>query len=92
MISGKCPFVETIILVILVVLAVLIFLRSGESLLGLIINGLLGVVLLFLTNLFVTPPVPINVVTVLICAIGGVVGWLVVLILHILGIAFYVSV
>ena len=92
MVSGKCPFVETIILVILVVLVALVFLRGGQSLLGLIINGLLGVVLLFLTNLFITPPIPINVITVLICAIGGVLGWLVVLILHILGIAFYVSV
>jgi hypothetical protein len=84
--------VETIILVIVVVLVLLVLLRSGRSLLGLVINGLLGVVLLFLTNLFITPPVPINIITVLICAIGGVVGWLVVLILHVLGIAFYVSV
>ena len=59
---------------------------------GLIVNGIVGIILLFLTNLIITPPIPINLLTVLICAIGGVVGWLVILVLHILGIAFYVSV
>jgi len=65
---------------------------GGRSLGGLIVNAILGIVLLFLTNLFITPPIPINILTVLICAIGGVLGWLVILILHVLGIAFYVSV
>ena len=61
---------------------------GGRSLGGLIVNAILGIVLLFLTNLFITPPIPINILTVLVCAIGGVLGWLVVLILHDLGIAF----
>ena len=58
----------------------------------LVVNALVGIVLLFLTNLILSPPIPINVITVLICAIGGVLGWLIILILHILGIAFYVAV
>ena len=45
---------------------------------------------LFLTNLVLGEDVPINLLTVLICAIGGVVGWLVILVLHLLGVAFYV--
>ena len=54
----------------------------------LIINAILGVILLFLTNLVLTDDIPINLLTVIICAIGGVVGWLVILILHLLGVAF----
>jgi len=84
--------VEPIILIILLVLVVLIVLgRGGRSLGGLLVNAILGIALLFLTNLFVAPPIPINILTVLICAIGGVLGWLIILILHVLGIAFYVS-
>jgi hypothetical protein len=46
------------------------------------------VVLLLLTNLVLSPPIPINILTVLICAIGGVVGWLIILLLHLLAVAF----
>ncbi|HZC19043.1 MAG TPA: pro-sigmaK processing inhibitor BofA family protein [Rubrobacteraceae bacterium] len=83
---------EPIVLIILIVLVVLIALGREGSLSGLVINAIVGVVLLFLTNLVLSPPIPINIITVLICAIGGVVGWLVILILHILGIAFTVAV
>ncbi len=55
---------------------------------SLIINAILGVVLLFLTNLVLADDIPINLLTVIICAIGGVIGWLVILILHLLGVAF----
>ena len=80
-------------LIILVVLVIVVALGGGRgSLSGLLINGIVGVVLLFVTNLLLQPPIPINLLTVLVCAIGGVVGWLVILILHILGIAFYVAV
>jgi len=48
------------------------------------------VLLLFLTNLFLSPPIPINIITILICAIGGVVGWLIIVVLYLLQIAFYV--
>jgi len=51
----------------------------------LIINAILGVILLFLTNLVLAEDIPINLLTVIICAIGGVIGWLVILILHLLG-------
>ena len=82
---------ELIILIILVVVLVLFVVwGGGRSLGGLLVNAILGIVLLFLTNLFLTPPIPINILTVLVCAIGGVLGWLVILILHVLGMAFYV--
>ena len=54
----------------------------------LVINAILGVILLFLTNLLLTEDIPINIITVLVCAILGVVGWAIVLILHLLGVAF----
>jgi hypothetical protein len=75
-------------LVILALLATDIALEGG--LVGLAINAVVGVLLLFLTNLFLSPPIPINLVTVLICAIGGVVGWMIIVVLYLLQIAFYV--
>jgi hypothetical protein len=80
-----------LVVLILVVMGVLLLLARGGRLLGrLIVNGATGVVLLFLTNLVLADDIPINVLTILICAIGGVVGWLIILVLHLLGIAFYV--
>ena len=75
-------------LVILALLATDIALEGG--LVGLAINAVVGMLLLFLTNLFLSPPIPINIITVLICAIGGVVGWLIIVVLDLLRIAFYV--
>ena len=85
---------ELVVLIIVVVLllAVLFGGIADLSLPALAINAVVGLILLFLTNLVLSPPIPINILTVLICAIGGVVGWLIILILHILGIAFYVAV
>lgn len=54
----------------------------------LIANTIVGLVLLFLTNLFLSDEVPLNLLTIVICAIGGVVGWLVIVVLHLLGVAF----
>ena len=64
---------------------------SQAGLVGLAINAVVGVLMLFLTNLFVSPPIPINIITVLICAIGGVAGWLIILVLYLLQIAFYLD-
>ncbi len=83
---------ELVVLILVVLMALVLLSRGGFSLVGLIINSIVGLLLLFLTNLFVVPPIPINLITILICAIGGVVGWLVILVLHLLGIAFYVAV
>jgi hypothetical protein len=54
----------------------------------LIANTIVGLILLFLTNLILADDIPINVITVIICAILGVLGWALLLILHLLGIAF----
>ena len=79
---------ELVVLIIVIVVLLLLLSQGRISVTGLAINALVGVVLLVLTNLVISPPIPINLLTVLICAIGGVVGWLIILILHILAIAF----
>ena len=78
-----------LIVVVIAVVAVLVLVaRTTALLVGLAVNAIVGLILLFLTNLVVSPPIPINLLTILICAIGGVVGWLIILVLHLLEIAF----
>ena len=81
---------ELTVLIVVVVVVLLLLTRGGRYLGRLIVNGIIGVVLLFLTNIVLADDIPINVLTVLICAIGGVIGWLIILVLHLLGVAFYV--
>jgi hypothetical protein len=85
-----------LIVVIMAVASLLVALLTTAQLsqaafVGLAINAVVGVLMLFLTNLFVSPPIPINIITVLICAIGGVAGWLIILVLYLLQIAFYLD-
>jgi hypothetical protein len=80
--------VGLVLMVVGVFWAVQLFSKGIHLLWALLINTILGLVLIFLTNLFLSPPIPINVLTILISAIGGVVGWLIILILHLLGVAF----
>ena len=79
---------ETIVLIVLAVLVVLLLVSRSRTVWGLIVNGAIGVILLFLTNLFLENDIPINLVTILICAIGGVLGWLIILVFHLLEVAF----
>jgi SigmaK-factor processing regulatory protein BofA len=89
--GGGGAYIEWVVLLIVVglFLAVLLVVGWGIRLLwALLINAVVGLVLIFLTNLFLSPPIPINILTILISAIGGVVGWLIILMLHLLGLAF----
>jgi len=80
---------ESVVLLLAVALGFAVLIISGIWFVwGLLINAIIGVVLIFLTNLFLSPPIPINLLTILISAIGGVIGWLIILILNLLGIAF----
>ena len=84
---------ELAVLVLMVLMVLGVMLRGSEAVVpGLLINTIVGLVLLFVTNLVLIPPIPINLFTILICAVGGVVGWLVILILHLLEVAFYIVV
>ncbi len=73
-----------IILIAVVVILGVLIMQGRVSPVGLAINTAAGVVLLFLTNLVISTPIAINLLTVLICAIGGVVGWLMLLVVHLL--------
>jgi hypothetical protein len=82
--------VELIVLILVVIVVLFLLTRGGRFLGRLIINGIVGLVLLFLTNLILADDIPINLLTILICAIGGIMGWLIILVLHLLGVAFYI--
>jgi hypothetical protein len=81
-------WVVLIVVVIAVVAVLILVARTTALLVGLAVNAIVGLILLFLTNVVVSPPIPINLLTILICAISGVVGWLIILVLHLLQIAF----
>ncbi|WOX56345.1 MULTISPECIES: pro-sigmaK processing inhibitor BofA family protein [unclassified Methanoculleus] len=77
---------------VLVIALMFVLYRVIKSATGFIINAVVGVILLWLINflslmsLAGRPDIPINLITVLICAIGGVFGVLVTVVLHLLGI------
>jgi hypothetical protein len=81
-----------IAIIVAVIIAILIYfvLKKGIALL---INAIVGVVVLFLINviglmqLIGYPDVPINWLTILISAIGGFLGVIIVLIMHLLGVS-----
>ena len=80
---------ESVVLLVVVALVFAVLIISGIRFVwALLINAIIGVVLIFLTNLFLSPQIPINLLTILISAIGGVIGWLIILILNLLGVAF----
>jgi hypothetical protein len=81
-------WVVLIVVVIAVVAVLFLVARTTALLVGLAVNAIVGLIVLFLTNLFLEDNIPINLLTILICAIGGVVGWLIILVLHLLRIAF----
>ena len=81
---------ELLVLILVVIVVLFVLTRGGRFLGRLIINGIVGLVLLFFTNLVLADDISINLLTILICAIGGIMGWLIILVLHLLGVAFYV--
>jgi hypothetical protein len=81
-------WVVLIVVVIAVVAVLFLLARTTALVVGLAVNAIVGLILLFLTNLFLEDDIPITLLTILICAIGGVVGWLIILVLHLLAVAF----
>jgi hypothetical protein len=82
---------EWVVLIVVVIAVVAVFTlvaRTTAMVVGLAVNAILGLIFLILTNLFLEDDIPITLLTILICAIGGVVGWLIILVLHLLRIAF----
>lgn len=78
---------EIVGLILAIIIVVLLF-RVARSIPALIGNAVLGIIILVVLNLFLSPPVVINLWSILISAIGGLAGVIIVVVLHFLGIAF----
>jgi hypothetical protein len=78
--------------IILAVIAAILIYFFIKKFVSLVINAIVGVVVLFLLNvfnvmgIFGAPNLPINWITVLICAIGGLPGVIIVVVLTIAGV------
>ena len=75
-------------IIIAVVIAVIIYYVLKKAV-YLVYNAVIGIVALFLINMtgiFGDPGIPINIVKVLISAIGGIIGVIIIILLHVLGI------
>ncbi|MGB8218087.1 MAG: pro-sigmaK processing inhibitor BofA family protein [Candidatus Methanoperedens sp.] len=79
--------VEIIILVlaIVAVIAVYIFLKAAKYL---IVNSILGLILLAIGNIIFKLDIAYNATVVLICALAGIPGAILIMLLHVFGIAF----
>jgi inhibitor of the pro-sigma K processing machinery len=80
--------VAEILGLILAIIVVVVLFRVARSIPALIGNAVIGVVILVILNLFLSPPVVINIWSILISAIGGIAGVIIVVVFHFLGIAF----
>jgi len=79
--------VETIILVlaIIAVIAVYIFLKAAKYL---IVNSILGLILLALGNVIFKLDIAYDYTVILICALAGIPGAILIMLLHVFSIAF----
>jgi hypothetical protein len=78
---------EAVALLVAAVLALLALLgqvvhRHTE----LLINGIVGLIVLLATGFVLGYPLPVDFLTIALCAVGGVIGWLIVLVLYFLGV------
>jgi hypothetical protein len=72
-------------LVIIAVIAVYIFLRAAKYL---IVNSILGLILLAVGNIIFNLGIAYTYTVILICALGGIPGAILIMLLHAFGIAF----
>ena len=71
---------------LLTVLLILVAIKFGGGLLWLFVNSLIGLAILVLLNFLPVIQIPINIWTVLIVALGGLPGVVILVILNLLGI------
>ena len=77
--------VGTLIVALLVLWLLLVFIGNP---IALIVNSLIAIGILFLLNAIFGLGIPINIITILIVAIGGLVGLLLIIILRLMKVAF----
>lgn len=76
---------DLLILVIAIVIGAFLILRSIK---GFIVNAIMGLIILFLANTIAGLGIGYSWLVILICGIGGVLGAIVVIALHLLGLGF----
>ena len=74
-----------LLVVVLAVIAVYYILKSAKEL---IVNTILGLILLAVANIFFKLGIAYSPLALLVCAIGGIPGAILVILLHELGVAF----
>ncbi len=79
--------IELIILV-LVIIGVIVAYLILKTATHLIVNTILGLILLAASNFIFNLHIPYTLPAILICALGGIPGAILVILLHVLGIAF----
>ena len=77
--------VGTLLVALIVLWLLLVFVQNPVALL---FNSIIAIVILFLLNAIFGLGIPINIITVLIVAIGGIVGLLLIIILRMMKVAF----
>jgi hypothetical protein len=77
--------VGTLLVALIVLWLLLVFIQNPVAL---IFNSIIAIVILFLLNAIFGLGIPINIITVLIVAIGGIVGLLLIIILRMMKVAF----
>jgi len=79
--------------IILAIVVAIIIYYLLKQVVALVINAVLGIIVLFLLNLFHVmglfgaPDLPIDWITILISTVGGLVGVIIVIVLHLAGVA-----
>ena len=77
--------VGTLLVALIVLWLLLVFVQNPVAL---IFNSIIAIVILFLLNAIFGLGIPINIITVLVVAIGGIVGLLLIIILRMMKVAF----
>jgi sigmaK-factor processing regulatory protein BofA len=77
--------VGTLIVALIVLWVLLVFIQNP---IALIINSIMAILIMYLLNALLRLGIPINLVTILIVAIGGLVGLLLIIILRLMKVAF----
>lgn len=77
--------VGTLILALVIVWLLFAFIRDPMVL---VVNSIFAIVILFVLNMFLEVSIPINILTVLVVAVGGILGLILILLLRFSNIAF----
>ena len=81
-------FETGILFLVILILAVIIFMDVVENAGYFIVNTIFGLIILALSNIIFKLDIAYSIPAILICALGGIPGALLVILLHILGVAF----